>query len=142
MKIPLCLHALSAQSSFKRSSMTVVEALKSLLLTRNPSLLVLKVYGKANFLKMLTHVDHGNLRPVLLQTRNRYLPFLSISQVQNSSFPPFHGFFEKSSNYSTKFVYFLTKKIGLLLPFLFMDKERRFHFQLSFNYALSCLLYF
>ena len=33
----------------------------------NPSLLVLKIYGKANFLKMLTDVDHDNLRTVLLQ---------------------------------------------------------------------------
>ena len=39
-----------------------------LLLTRNPSLLVLKIYGKANILKMLTDVDRDNLRAVLLQT--------------------------------------------------------------------------
>ena len=38
--------------------------------TRNPSLLVLKIYGKANFLKMLIDVDHDNLRTVLLQTPN------------------------------------------------------------------------
>ena len=52
-------------------SMTPVDALlELLLLTRNPSLLVLKIYGKANFLKMLTDVDHDNLRTVLLQTPN------------------------------------------------------------------------
>ena len=28
------------------------------------------IYGKANFLKMLIDVDHGNLRTVLLQTPN------------------------------------------------------------------------
>ena len=37
---------------------------------RNPSLLVLKIFGKANFLKMLIDVDHDNLRTVLLQTPN------------------------------------------------------------------------
>ena len=36
-------------------------------------------------------------------------PFLSILEVQNPTFLPFHVFFEKSSNYDTKFVYFLTK---------------------------------
>ena len=41
-----------------------------LLFTRNPSLLVLKIYGKANFLKMLIDVHHDNLRTVLLQTPN------------------------------------------------------------------------
>ena len=52
-------------------STTPEEVLLELLLrTRNPSLLVLKVYGKANFLKMLTDVDHDNLRTVLLQTPN------------------------------------------------------------------------
>ena len=52
-------------------STTPVEALlELLLLTRNPSLLVLKIYGKANFLKMLIDVDHDNLRTVLLQTPN------------------------------------------------------------------------
>ena len=40
--------------------------LELLLLTRNPSLLVLKIYGKANFLKMLIDVDHNNSRTVLL----------------------------------------------------------------------------
>ena len=51
-------------------STTPVEVLlELLLLTRNPSLLVLKIYGKANFLKMLIDVDH-NLRTVLLQTPN------------------------------------------------------------------------
>ena len=38
--------------------------------TRNLSLLVLKIYGNANFLKMLTDVDHDNLRTVLHQTPN------------------------------------------------------------------------
>ena len=33
-------------------------------------LLVLKISGKANFLKMLIDVDHDNLRTVLLQTPN------------------------------------------------------------------------
>ena len=48
-----------------------VEVLLELLLfTRDPSLLVLKIYGKSDFLKMLRHVDHDNLRPVLLQTPN------------------------------------------------------------------------
>ena len=52
-------------------STTPVEVLlELLLLTRNPSLLVLKIYGKANFLKMFTDVDHDNLRTVLLQTPN------------------------------------------------------------------------
>ena len=44
--------------------------LELLLLARNPSLLVLKIYGKANFLKMSIDVDHDNLRTVLLQTPN------------------------------------------------------------------------
>ena len=52
-------------------STTPVELLlELLLLTRNPSLLVLKIYGKANFLKMLIDVDHDNLLAVLLQTPN------------------------------------------------------------------------
>ena len=52
-------------------STTLMEALlELLLLTRNPSLLVLKIYGKANVLKMLIDVDHDNLRTVLLQTPN------------------------------------------------------------------------
>ena len=43
-------------------SMTPVELLlELLLLTRNPSLLVLKIYDKANFLNMLIDVDHDNL---------------------------------------------------------------------------------
>ena len=44
--------------------------LELLLLVRNPSLLVLKIYSKANFLKMLIDVDHDNLRTVFLQTPN------------------------------------------------------------------------
>ena len=67
-------------------------------------MLVLKIYSKANFLKMLIDVDHDNLRTVLLQTPNT-----SILEVQNPSFPPFHVFFEKPFSYDTKFVYFLTK---------------------------------
>ena len=52
-------------------STTPVEVLlELLLLTRNPSLLVLKIYGKAKFLKMLIDVDHDTLRTVLLQTPN------------------------------------------------------------------------
>ena len=52
-------------------STTPVEVLlELLLLTRNPSLLVLKIHGKANFLKMLMDVDHDNLRTVLFQTPN------------------------------------------------------------------------
>ena len=48
-------------------STTPVEALLELLLhTSNPSLLVLKLYGKANFLKMLIDVYHDNLRSFLL----------------------------------------------------------------------------
>ena len=48
---------------------TPVEVLlELLLLTRNPSLLVLKIYGKANFLKMFIDAHHDNLRTVLLQT--------------------------------------------------------------------------
>ena len=54
-------------------STTPVEVLlELLLLTRNPSLLVLKIYGKANFLKMLIDVDHDNLRTVLFQTPNTF----------------------------------------------------------------------
>ena len=59
-------------------STTPVEVLlELLLLTRNPSLLVLKIYGKANFLKMLIDVDHDNLRTVLRQTPNtsHFYPF-------------------------------------------------------------------
>ena len=52
------------------STTPVVVLLQLLLLTRNPSLLVLKIYDKANFLKMLIDVDHDNLRTVLLQTPN------------------------------------------------------------------------
>ena len=49
-------------------STTPVEVfLELLFLTRNPSLLVLKIYGKAHFLKMLTDVDHDNLRTVLFK---------------------------------------------------------------------------
>ena len=81
-------------------STTPVEVLlELLLLTRNPSLLVLKIYGKANFLKMLIDVHHDNLRTVLLQTPNT--SHSSILEIQNPSFPPFHVIFEKSFNYMT-----------------------------------------
>ena len=80
MLISTCLSCLSRlvpssiffpQSSAKRLSTTPVEVLlELLLLTRNPSLLVVKIYGKANFLKMLIDVDHDNLRTALLQTPN------------------------------------------------------------------------
>ena len=71
-KLPLCSQAfLCLNPAPNVYSMTPVDALlELLLLTRNPSLLVLKIYGKANFLKMLTDVDHDNLRTVLLQTPN------------------------------------------------------------------------
>ena len=52
-------------------SMTAVDVLLDLLLlTRNPSLLVLIINGKANFLKMLIDVEHDDLTTVLLQTPN------------------------------------------------------------------------
>ena len=44
--------------------------LELLLLTRIPSLLVLEIFDKANFIKMLIDVDHDNLRTILLQTPN------------------------------------------------------------------------
>ena len=79
-------------------STTLMEVLLELsLLTSNPSLLALKIYGKANSFKMLTDVDHDNLRTV---------PPILIHFRSPESFPPF---FEKSFNYDTKFVYFLTK---------------------------------
>ena len=52
------------------SSTPVEVLLELLLLARNPSLLVLKIYGKANFLKMLIVVDRDNLQTALLQTPN------------------------------------------------------------------------
>ena len=45
----------------------VEEQLESLSLTRDPSWLVLKIYGKSDFLKMSRHLDHDNLRSVFLQ---------------------------------------------------------------------------
>ena len=73
MLISTCLSCLSRlvvlsstflpQSSSKRLFHdTSGGILELLMLTRNPSLLVLKIYGKANFLKMLIDVDHDNLR--------------------------------------------------------------------------------
>ena len=59
------------QSSAKRLFHDTSDILSELLLlTRNPSLLALKIYGKANFLKMLIDIDYDNLRTVLLQTPN------------------------------------------------------------------------
>ena len=71
-KLPLCSQAFSCLNPVPNVySTTPVEVLlELLLLTRNPSWLVLKIYGKANFLKMLIDVDHDNLRTVLLQTPN------------------------------------------------------------------------
>ena len=57
------------------STTPVKVLLELLLLTRNSSLLVLKIYGKANFLKMLIDVDHDNLRTVLLQTPNTFYSY-------------------------------------------------------------------
>ena len=112
-KLPLCSQAFFCLNPVPNVySTTPVEVLlELLLLIRNPPLLVLKTYGKANILKMLIDVDHDNLRTVLLQTPN-ISQFLSILEVQNPSFPPFHVIFEKSFNYDTKFVYFLTKTIS------------------------------
>ena len=71
-KLPLCSQAFFCLNPVPNAySTTPVEVLlELLLLTRNPSLLVLKIYGKANFLKMLMDVDHDNLRTALLQTPN------------------------------------------------------------------------
>ena len=90
-------------------STTPVEVLlELLLLTRNPSLVILKIYGKANFLKMLIDVDHDNLRTVLLQTPNtsHCFPFFDsrIPLFRRSTYS-----LKNSSNHDTKFVYFLTK---------------------------------
>ena len=90
------------------STTSVDVLLELLLLTRNPSLLVLKIYGKANFLKMFIDVDHDNLRTVLLQTPN-IPPILIHFRNPESPFPTLHVIFEKSFNYDTKFVYFLAK---------------------------------
>ena len=71
-KLPLCSQAFFCLNQVPNVySTTPVEVLlELLLLTRNPSLLVLKIYGKASFPKMLIDVDHDNLRTVLLQTPN------------------------------------------------------------------------
>ena len=68
-KLPLCSQAFFCLNPVPNVySTTLVEVLiELLLLTMNPSLLVL-IYGKANFLKMLIDVDHDNLRTGLLQT--------------------------------------------------------------------------
>ena len=97
-------------------STTPVEVLlELLLLTRNPSLLVLKIYGKANFLKML--ID------VYSPSSAKYLPLLSILEVQNPSSPPFHLIFKKSFNYDTKFVYFLAKTFSCCYLYCFWLKN-------------------
>ena len=85
MLISTCLSRLVVLSSIfclnpvpnVHSTTPVEELLELLLLIRNPSLLVLKIHGKANFLKMLIDVDHDNLRTVLLQTPNtsHFSPF-------------------------------------------------------------------
>ena len=49
-----------AQSSSKRVFHdTSGGTFRVIMLTRDPSLLVLKIHGKSDFLKMLTHVDNG-----------------------------------------------------------------------------------
>ena len=54
------------------SSMTVARYIFRIIIAYQESkiAIVLKIYGKANFLKMLTDVDHDNLRTVLVQTPN------------------------------------------------------------------------
>ena len=71
-KLPLCSQAFFCLNAVPnvRSTTPMEVLLELLLLTSNPSLLVLKIYGKANFLKMFIDVDHDNLRTVLLQTPN------------------------------------------------------------------------
>ena len=71
-KLPLCSQALFCLNPVPNvhSTAPVEVLLKLLLLTRNPSLLLLKIYRKANFPKILIDVDHDNLRTVLLQTPN------------------------------------------------------------------------
>ena len=139
MKIPLCFHALSAQSSFNDSSGGIF--LKSLLRTRNQLLLVLKIYGKANFLKMLTHVDQSNLRPVLLQTSNTSHSY----RFHKSRVPLFRCSTDSFKNHPTiaqsSFIFSLKHSLNVV-TFSVLDKECRFHFQLSFNYVILCLLYF
>ena len=73
-KLPLCSQAFFCLSPVPNVYfMTPVEVLlELLLLTRSPSLLVLKIYDKANFLKMLIDADRDNLRTVLLQTPNTF----------------------------------------------------------------------
>ena len=53
--------------------------------------------------------------PVTYHQTPNYLPFLSILEIQNPSFPPFYVIFEKSFKYDTKFVYFL--KHSLLVTY-------------------------
>ena len=70
-KLPLCSQAFFCLNPVPNAySTTLVEVLlELLLLIRNPSLLVLKICGKANFLKMLIDVDDDNLRTIF-QTPN------------------------------------------------------------------------
>ena len=115
-KLPLCSEEFCLNPVSNVYSTTPVEVLlELLLLTRNPSLLVLTIYGKANLTSPLNA---------------QCLPFLSILEVQNPSFPPFHVFFEKSFNHDTKFVYFLTKTFSCCY-LCCLVKECHFHFQLS-----------
>ena len=58
------------QSSAKRSFHDTSGGTFRIIIAYHPSLLGLKIYGEANFLKMLIDVDHDNLRTVLLQTPN------------------------------------------------------------------------
>ena len=119
MLISTCLSCLSRlvvlssiffpQSSSKRLFHdTSGDTFRIIIAYQKSIMLVLKIYGKANFLKMLIDVDHDNFRTVLLQTPNTFHSYPEL-EVQNPSFPPFHVIFEKSFNYDTKFVYFLAK---------------------------------
>ena len=75
-KLPLCSQAFFCPVPNVYSTTPVEVLLELLLLTRNPSLLLVKIYGKPNFLKMLTDVDHDNLRTVLRQTPNTSYSYL------------------------------------------------------------------
>ena len=94
-KLPLCSQAFFCLNPVPNVySTTPVEVLlELLLLTRNPLLLVLKIYGKSNFPKMLIDVGHDNLRTVLLQTPNTSHSY----QFQKSRIPLF-----RRSTYSLK----------------------------------------
>ena len=59
-----------------------------------PAWLILKIYGKENFLKLLTHVDHSNLRTVFLQTPNTSYSY----RFRNSRIPLFRHFMDSLKN--------------------------------------------